>query len=151
MAIPRKQIGWGTESNLLWGIWNAVDKLTRVTSKSKSVSALPFRLISEASTNATLVKASAGTLTTITAINLSEEAVSYLKIYDKASAPTVGTDVPVMTIPIPTNSLGAGVTISIPNGITFSNGIAIAVTSLVADSDTTAILADEVVINLTYV
>ena len=153
MAIPRKQIGWGTESNLLWGIWNAIDKLTRVTSKSGggSTSALPFRLISEASTNATLVKASAGTITTITAINLSEEDVSYLKIYDKASAPTVGTDVPVMTIPIPTNSLGAGVTISIPNGITFSNVIAIAVTSLVADSDTTAILADEVIVNLTYV
>ena len=153
MAIPRKQIGWGTESNLLWGIWNAIDKLTRVTSKSGggSASALPFRLISEASTNATLVKASAGTLTTITAINLSEEDVSYLKIYDKASAPTVGTDVPVMTIPIPTNLKGAGITISIPNGVTFSNGIAIAVTSLVADSDTTAILADEVIVNLTYV
>lgn len=34
MAKPRKQIGWGTNSNLLWGILNAIDKLTRVTSKS---------------------------------------------------------------------------------------------------------------------
>lgn len=34
MAIPRKQVGWGTDSNLLWEIWNAIDKLTRVTSKS---------------------------------------------------------------------------------------------------------------------
>ena len=151
MAIPRKQIGWGTDSNLLWGIWNAIDKLTRVTSKSGGpTSTLPFRLISAASTNATSVKASAGTITTIAAVNINETTVSYLKIYDKATAPTVGTDVPVMTIPIPTNIQGAGIVIPIPNGVTFSNGIAIAVTGGVADSDTTAVLADEVVINLTY-
>jgi len=154
MAIPRKQIGWGTDSNLLWGIWNAIDKLTRVTSKSGGggdTATLPFRLISAASTNATSVKASAGTITTITAVSINETTVSYLKIYDKATAPTVGTDVPVMTIPVPTNIQGAGIVISIPNGVTFSNGIAIAVTGGVADSDTTAVLADEVVINLTYV
>jgi len=152
MAIPRKQIGWGTDSNLLWGIWNAIDKLTRVTSKSGGggTATLPFRLISAASTNATSVKASAGKITTITAVSINETTVSYLKIYDKATAPTVGTDVPVMTIPVPTNIQGAGIVVSIPNGVTFSNGIAIAVTGGVADSDTTAVLADEVVINLTY-
>lgn len=152
MAIPRKQIGWGTESNLLWGIWNAIDRLTRVTSKSGgSTSALPFRLISDASTNATSVKASAGTITTIAAVNMNETTVSYLKIYDKATTPIVGTDVPVMTIPVPTNIQGAGIVISIPNGVIFSNGISIAVTGGVADSDTTVIGADEVVINITYV
>ena len=153
MAIPRKQIGWGTDSNLLWGIWNAIDKLTRVTSKSGgggSTSALPFRLISAASTNATSVKSSAGTITTIAAVSMNETTVSYLKIYDKATAPTVGTDVPVLTIPVPTHTQGAGIVIPIPNGVTFSNGIAIAVTGGVADSDTTAVGADEVVINLTY-
>ncbi len=154
MAIPRKQIGWGTDSNLLWGIWNAIDKLTRVTSKSGGgggdTATLPFRLISAASTNATSVKTSAGKITTITAVSINETTVSYLKIYDKATAPTVGTDVPVMTIPVPTNIQGAGIVVSIPNGVTFSNGIAIAVTGGVADSDTTAVLEDEVVINLTY-
>lgn len=155
MAIPRKQIGWGTDSNLLWGIWNAIDKLTRVTSKSGGggggdTATLPFRLISAASTNATSVKASAGTITTITAVSMNETTVSYLKIYDKATAPTVGTDVPVLTIAVPTHLQGAGIVIPIPNGVTFSNGIAIAVTGGVADSDTTAVGADEVVINLTY-
>ena len=153
MAIPRKQIGWGTDSNLLWGIWNAIDKLTRVTSKSGGggdTATLPFRLISAASTNATSVKASAGTITTITAVSINETTVSYLKIYDKATAPTVGTDVPVLTIAVPTHLQGAGIVIPIPNGVTFSNGIAIAVTGGVSDSDTTAVGADEVVINLTY-
>ena len=81
---------------------------------------------------------------------MNETTVSYLKIYDKATAPTVGTDVPVLTIPVPTHTQGAGIVIPIPNGVTFSNGIAIAVTGGVADSDTTAVGADEVVINLTY-
>ncbi len=150
MAIPRKQIGWGTDSNLLWGIWNAIDKLTRVTSKSGG-GALPFRLISTGTDEDFIsVKASAGTITTIAAVNINETTVSYLKIYDKATAPIVGLDIPVMTIPIPTNIQGAGIVIPIPNGVTFSNGIGIAITGGVADSDTTAVLADEVVINLTY-
>jgi hypothetical protein len=32
MGIPRKQIGWSQESNLLWEVSNQIDKLTRVTS-----------------------------------------------------------------------------------------------------------------------
>ena len=55
MAIPRKQIGWGADTNLLWGIWKALDGLTRVVSKNKPVEPtpvvaptyLPFRLISD--------------------------------------------------------------------------------------------------------
>ena len=153
MAIPRKQIGWGTESNLLWGVWNAIDRLTKVTSKSKdSTTALPFRLISTGTDEDFLsVKASPGTITTIAAVNINEATVSYLKIYDKATGPIVGTDIPVMTIPIPTNIQGAGIVIPIPNGVTFSNGIAIAVTGGLADSDTTTVEANEVVINITYI
>tara|TARA_R100000541_G_scaffold56507_1_gene65960 strand:- start:800 stop:1258 length:459 start_codon:yes stop_codon:yes gene_type:complete len=152
MAIPRKQIGWGTDSNLLWGIWKALDKLTRVTSKSGGGDAsLPFRLISAATTNATSVKASAGKIVTITGLSTNASTVSFLKIYDKATAPVVGTDVPVMTIPIPTHTQGAGIVIPICNGVTFLNGIALAITGAVSDSDTTAVAADEVVINLTYI
>jgi hypothetical protein len=33
MAIPSKQIGWGTEENLLWEISNQLESLTGVTSK----------------------------------------------------------------------------------------------------------------------
>ena len=154
MGIPRKQIGWGTESNLLWGIWNAIDKLTGITSANTPVAdvpSTPFKLISAASTNATVVKASAGNLDTITAISLADETVRYLKLYDKATAPVVGTDVPVLTIPVPTNLKGAGIVIPVASGIKFLNGISLAITSGVADSDTGAILADEVIVNLTYV
>lgn len=30
MSIPNKQIGWSQESNLLWGIWNDLDKFYRL-------------------------------------------------------------------------------------------------------------------------
>ena len=155
MAIPRKQIGWGADTNLLWGIWKALDGLTRVVSKNKPVEPvaptyLPFRLISEASTNETVVKASAGVITTISAVGMAEEAMSFLKLYDKATAPVLATDIPVMTIAIPTHTLGAGIVIPIPNGLNFSNGIALALTSGIEDTNAVAVLANQVVLNFTY-
>ena len=155
MAIPRKQIGWGTDLNLLWGIWKALDGLTRVVSKNKPVEPvaptyLPFRLISEATTNETVVKASAGVITTISAVGMAEEAMSFLKLYDKATAPVLATDIPVMTIAIPTHTQGAGIVIPIPNGLNFSNGIALALTSGIEDQNAVAVLAEQVVLNFTY-
>ena len=29
MSIPNRQIGWNTESNLLWGIWKQLEKMTK--------------------------------------------------------------------------------------------------------------------------
>lgn len=109
----------------------------------------PYKLISLATTNAISVKASGGNLYSIIAIGLTST-VRYLKLYNKASAPTVGTDVPVMTIPIPANTQGAGIAIPFSMGVNFSSGIAIAITSGVADTDTGAVGAGDVVINLTY-
>lgn len=107
----------------------------------------PFRLISAATTNATSVKASAGEIGLIVAFN-TNAAVRYLKLYNKASAPTVGTDVPVLTLPIPPNN--NGFVIPIADGLAFSTGIALAITAGVGDADATAISANEVTINLGY-
>jgi hypothetical protein len=108
------------------------------------------RILSAASTNATSIKASAGQVYTIYATNLNA-AVRYLKLYNKASSPTVGTDTPVMTLPIPASTTGAGFVLDTGGmGITFSNGIAMAITTGVADSDTGAVAANEIVINLLY-
>lgn len=110
----------------------------------------PNRVISAASTNATSVKASAGQVFTIIAVN-TNAAVRYLKLYNKASAPTVGTDTPVLTIPIPGNAAGAGVSIDTGGmGIAFATGIALAITTGVADADTGAVAANEIVVNLLY-
>jgi len=109
-----------------------------------------FRLISAASTNATSLKASAGTLYWLYVVNLNA-AVRYLKFYNKASSPTVGTDTPVFTFPIPASTTGAGFTISIPPGADFGTGIAYALTTGIADSDTAAVAANEIIINGVYV
>lgn len=108
-----------------------------------------YKLISTASTNANNVKASGGNLYSIIAIGLTST-VRYLKIYSKATAPTVGTDVPLMTIPVPANTQGAGVAIPFSMGVNFPLGIGVAITSGSADNDTGAVGAGDVIVNLTY-
>lgn len=98
------------------------------------------------------VKASAGQVYWIHAFNLAN-AKRYLKFYDLAAASvSVGTTVPVLTFPLPTqgDTNGAGFTLSIPNGIAFGTAICIAATTGVADNDTGAPGANEVIVNLGY-
>ena len=109
----------------------------------------PYKLTSLASTNANVVKNSGGNLYSIVAIGLTST-VRYLKIYSKATAPTVGTDVPLMTIPVPANTQGAGVAIPFAMGVNFPLGIGVAITSGSADNDTGAVGAGDVIVNLTY-
>lgn len=105
--------------------------------------------VSAASTNATSVKGSAGTLFSIEAFN-TNAAPAYLKLYNKATAPTVGTDTPVRRYCIPGNVAGAGVVFAFPKGVTFDTGIAYAITTGAADSNTDAVAANEVLVNLSY-
>lgn len=119
--------------------------LAPVTSGGLTIS----RVISAASTNATSAKASAGQVYGWYVSNVNA-AARYLKLYNKASAPTVGTDTPVMTILIPGNTAGAGATVAFENGIAFGTGIAYALTTGVADSDTGAVAANEIVAHVLY-
>lgn len=109
-----------------------------------------FRLLSAASTNATSLKGSAGTLYSLYVVNLNA-AVRYLKFYNKASSPTVGTDTPVATFPIPASTTGAGFAINFGPGFDFATGIAYATTTGVADSDTGAVAANEIIVVGVYV
>lgn len=103
---------------------------------------------SAGTTNATVTKASAGTVWSIFANN-NNAAVRYLKIYNKASAPTVGTDTPVMVIPIPAGGVTPPINLG-SNGIRFATGIAWALTTGAADSDTGAVAAGEHKVAITY-
>ena len=99
-----------------------------------------------ATTNATSAKASAGYLYAASGYNAAA-AVRYLKFYNKASAPTVGTDVPVLTLALaPSAAFNFNL-----GGLRFSTGIAYAMTTGAADADTGALtLADIVGLNVTY-
>lgn len=104
-------------------------------------------LISAATTNATSVKASAGVANSITVSN-NGAAVAYFKLYDRASAPTVGTDTPVLTALVPVNG-----TISIDSGyagMRFATGIAYAITGGMAVADTTAVALAQVSVSINY-
>lgn len=107
------------------------------------------RLISAASTNSTNVKASAGQLYNLCVINVGST-VRYLKLYNKATAPTVGTDTPVITLPIPASTNGNGFEFSVPHGIAFSLGIGYGITSGPADNNADAINANEVFLMIAY-
>lgn len=117
------------------------DRFTVPNATSRIVSAA-------ASTNATSAKASAGKVHNIVGWNAAA-ALRYLKLYNKASAPTVGTDTPVLTIPLQN---GALFNIQFPNGgMYFSTGIAYALTVNAADSDATALTAADVLgLNIAY-
>jgi hypothetical protein len=104
------------------------------------------QLISAATTNSTLIKSSAANISKITAENLSAS-IRYLKLYDKATAPTVGTDSPFHTYVLPANSQR---TFDFPLGLRTTSGFGLGITGALAVTDTTAIGAAEVVINYDY-
>jgi hypothetical protein len=114
---------------------------------------LTARLLSAAaSTNATSVKASAGNLHKIVGTQVNA-AARYLKLYNKASAPTVGSDTPVWTFYLPPTAVGGGL-FTLDFGtqpLYFSTGIAYALTTAAADADTGALTAGDVIaMNIAY-
>lgn len=106
-----------------------------------------FHLISAASTNATSVKASAGTIGNIVVSN-GAAAARFLKIYNLAVAPTVGTSTPVLTLLVP-----AGQTVSVPfsGGMRLATGIALATTTGIAVADATAVALNDLAIHIDYI
>lgn len=102
---------------------------------------------STAGTNARSIVTSGRWLQEVTITNPTTTA-AYLKVYDKATAPTVGTDVPRFGIPIP--ALSTIVTDWGANGKAMSNGIGIALTGGIALLDTSAAVAG-IVVDGTYI
>lgn len=127
------------------------NSIGRVNPEPQTANGLSIsRTLSAASTNATSVKASAGQVYSIYAHSINA-AVRYLKLYNKASAPTVGTDTPVLTLPIPGNTAGAGFALDTGGmGVAFATGIALALTTGIADADTGAVAANEIVVNVLF-
>jgi hypothetical protein len=98
------------------------------------------------------VKATAAKLFFINAMNMSAS-VRYLKIYNATAATViVGTTVPDFTFPLPTmgDTNGAGFVLQSTSGIEFTTALTIAATTGLADNDTGAPSANEVIVNLGY-
>lgn len=106
---------------------------------------LPYRNINLGSTGVN-IKGSAGQVYGWIICN-NATAPRFVKFYNKATAPTVGTDTPVMTIELPASSTGQYAN---SFGIAFATGIGIGATVLVADNDTTNTSTNDVVVNILY-
>lgn len=96
------------------------------------------------------IKTSAGKLYWLHVMNLNASSNRFLKVYNNVAATVVvGTTTPDLTFPIPPNT--AGFTINFGSqGLQFSTGICIAATTGIADNDTGAPGANEVVVNAGY-
>lgn len=106
-----------------------------------------YTVQSLASVNSTLVLARPGVISQI-ALSNHDATHSFIKFYNKATAPVVGTDDPLATMLIPTK----GITIiTLPFGLNFSTGIGFGLTKNPNISDTTAVGADSIVGFITYV
>lgn len=121
------------------------DRMGKVVSTARLLSAA-------ASTNATNVKNAAGNVFKIVGTN-TNAAARYLKLYNKATAPTVGTDTPVWTFYLPPSTVNGGQFElnfgSMP--LYFAAGIGYGLTTAAADADTGALTAGDVVaMNIGY-
>lgn len=75
-------------------------------------------------------------------------ALRYLKLYNATvTGTTVGTTTPLATFPLPPTSAGH---IAFPEGIRFSTAITAAATTGLADNDTGAPSANDVIVNIFY-
>ena len=115
-----------------------------------AVPATPYFVNSAASTNGALILTGTSNVSSFYATNEGATA-AYIKLYNKATAPTVGTDVPEMTIPVPAAVSGVPGVATIPigfHGFRFALGLGIAITRNAVHTDTTAIGAGEVKVKL---
>ena len=97
-------------------------------------------IVSAASTNATVVKASAGRLLGFVLTNNAASKV-YVKFHNQTTTPTAGSGV-VRSFGIPA---GGTLAFSLEGGIAFSTGIALTTVTGAADSDGTAVAANDIV------
>jgi hypothetical protein len=132
-------------------VLNAPTVIPAVTSAANSGVTLNHKLISAANTNPTLVVAGTHRLLGGSVSNMSA-AVKFLKFYNKVTAPTVGTDTPMQTIALqPNTTYSLMELMSCAVGALFGVGIGYGITGLAADSDTTAVAAGDVIINILYI
>lgn len=131
------------------GHWSLVEASAELVLEALKPSTSVHRLLSAAaSVNATSVKASAGAVIKVVGYNAAASA-RYLKFYDLAAAPTVGTSTPLWTEYIPATSK---FTIDFPKSLAFSTGIAYGLTTGAADNDTAALTAGDILaLNLLYI
>lgn len=98
----------------------------------------PKHYLSAATNNSTLVLGRSAIVKVVHAVNTTAT-LYYLKLYNKATAPTCGTDIPVFTTPIPASATGgAPVSPDMSDGLLFPLGVGFCIVANIADNDNTS-------------
>jgi hypothetical protein len=115
---------------------------------SANAQSAPKHYLSLASTNSTLVLGRSSIVKMIYAQNTGT-VNAFLKFYDKVTAPTCGTDVPKLTIPLPGGASVGGPPAQpdISDGILFYAGVGFCITAAIADNDT-GVATTGIVVNI---
>lgn len=119
---------------------------TAEAAQAAPIGLFAYNVNSAATTNAAVIKSSPGAVFNVQISNASASARS-VKLYDKATAPTVGTDVPIMTFQLPA---ATSKEVEFNKGTRFGLGIGIAITALPAVTDATAVAASDVQVHIDY-
>lgn len=106
--------------------------------------------ISQATMNAVNVKSTAGTLYSLNATNRHASNYCYVKLYNKATAPSPsgGTDFPAQILCVPPGRKEE--LVLPPCGLNFSVGISYVIVGGYADNDETAVVLGDVILSGTY-
>lgn len=117
-------------------------------STSLSIANLAANLWTDADANESgeVVKASSAVIYAIEVDNEANTVSSYVKLYNMATAPTVGTTAPDWVIEVPAGEI---LTLCVPKGITFGTGLAAACVTV---GGTTGVAgpANDVILEIAY-
>lgn len=105
-----------------------------------------YHKVAAGSNNADTIKASPGTVYGIKVFNIAAYPI-YVKIYDRDTNPTPGVSAVLRTIAC---QAGLRAEDTIPNGLGCATGIAIAIVKGIADTDNTAVVANDAVVDVDY-
>jgi len=133
-------------------IFAALIALVAMPAFAQNPPAVSYGAIAANNTTGLVVKAGSGIVYGIQLGSIGS-APAYLKLYNKATAPSCGTDTPVKRLIIPAASTaanGGGSNVSLPGGVFFSAGISYCVTTGIADNDTSAPAASTFLINIDW-
>lgn len=111
-----------------------------------------YRLVAAGTTNSQLICGGPCRVLAVYAIN-SQNELNYVKLYDKATAPTVGTDTPAFTFGVggtfSNTTIPANIAFPAP-GVWFENGLGCGITAAIGDSDTTAVTAADTILHVLF-
>jgi hypothetical protein len=119
---------------------------SRSVSPAITTDSTRFKIVATGGVNNTLVSATARVIRSIDVYNQAAYRVN-LKLYDKATAPVAGTDVPFWTIPL---SADSGYSKQFIWGLPVTLGLGFAITKNIWDTDATAITVEDVFGMLTW-